>query len=54
MTAHTLSKACASRRDYWIRGVIEMWTRGDPDSPTYGLILKVSHEECLLCTEEDP
>jgi len=52
MTAYTLSKVCVSRRDYWVRSVIELWTRGDPDSPTYELVLKVSRGESPLYTEE--
>ena len=52
MTAYTLSEPCVSRGGYWIRGAIEMWTRGDPDSPTYEQVLKVSCGESPLYTEE--
>ena len=50
---YTSCKTCASRRDCWIRSVIELRTRGDPDCPTYELVLKASRGECLLYTTED-
>lgn len=49
----TSCKTCASRKDCWIRCVIELRTRGDPSSPTYELVLKASRRECLLYTTED-
>jgi len=52
MTAYTLGETCVSRGGYWIRGAIEMWTRGDLDSPTYELVLKVNRGESPLYTEE--
>jgi len=49
---YTSCKKCASRRDCWIRNVIELRTRGDPSSPTYELVLKASRGECPLYTTE--
>ena len=46
-------RRCLSRRDCWIRSVIECRTRGDPSSPTYELVLQASRGECLLYTTED-
>lgn len=48
----TSCKACTSRRDCWVQSVIELRTRGDPDSPTYELVIKASRGECPLYTEE--
>lgn len=48
----TSCKTCTSRRDCWVRSVIELRTRGDPDSPTYELVIKASRGECPLYTEE--
>ena len=54
MTTYTSCKACTSRRDCWIlRSVIELRTRGDPDSPTYELVLKASRGECPLYIDKD-
>lgn len=52
MTTYTSCKTCTSRRDCWIRSVIELRTRGDPDCPTYELVLKASRGECPFYIEE--
>jgi len=50
---NTSCKKCASRRDCWIRSVIECRTRGDPDCPTYELVLQASRRECPLYTAKE-
>lgn len=51
--SHKSCKTCASRRDCWIRSVIELRTRGDPDCPTYELVIKASRGECPLYIDKD-
>ena len=50
---YTSCKKCTQRRDCWIRNVIECRTRGDPDCPTYELVLKASRGECPLYTAKE-
>ena len=51
---YTSCKKCASRRDCWIRNVIECHkTWGDPIPSTDELVLKASRGECPLYTTED-
>jgi len=50
---YTSCKKCASRRDCWIRNVIECHkTWGDPIPSTDELVLQASRGECPLYTEE--
>jgi len=51
--AYTSCKRCVLRRDCWIRSVIELRTRGDPDCPTYELVLQASRGECPLYTAKE-
>ena len=46
-------RRCLSRRDCWIRNVIECRTRVAPSFSTYDLVIKASRGECLLYTTED-
>ena len=46
-------RRCLSRRDCWIRGVIECRTRVAPSFSTYELVLKASRGECPLYIDKD-
>jgi len=47
-------KKCASRKDCWIRNVIECnKTWGDPIPSTYELVFKASCGECPLYIDKD-
>lgn len=51
---YTSCKKCTSRRDCWIRSVIEYrYSLGDPGSLTYELVLKASRGECPLYTDKE-
>lgn len=51
---YTSCKKCASRRDCWIRNVIECnKTWRDPSFSTYDLVIKARRGECPLYTDKE-